>query len=72
MFVVCGEGEGSEVSSIRSCRCAVADDMCDSDPNCGHNYKMAVDDFLLGGMRGCTRENPDLPVVKPTGEPVCV
>ncbi|KAK6611234.1 hypothetical protein H4I95_02030 [Botrytis cinerea] len=42
-----------------------------SDANCGSAYTAAEDDYLLGGVDGCTQTNPSNSAVAPTTKPVC-
>lgn len=43
-----------------------------SDPNCGAAYSAAVDDTLFGIFDGCSGTNPNVGVIPPSGQPVCV
>ncbi|PQE07654.1 hydrolytic enzyme protein [Rutstroemia sp. NJR-2017a BBW] len=43
-----------------------------SDPNCGAAYTAAEDDYLWGGIDGCSQTNPSLAASAPKGTPVCV
>lgn len=42
-----------------------------SDANCGAAYTAAEDDYLLGGIDGCTQTNTSNAAVVPTTKPVC-
>ncbi|PQE19537.1 hydrolytic enzyme protein [Rutstroemia sp. NJR-2017a WRK4] len=42
-----------------------------SDANCGSAYTAAEDDYLLGGVDGCSQTNPSLGASAP-GKAVCV
>ncbi|KAF7880191.1 uncharacterized protein EAF01_012052 [Botrytis porri] len=42
-----------------------------SDANCGSAYTAAEDDYLLGGVDGCSQTNPSNSAVVPTTKPVC-
>jgi hypothetical protein len=43
-----------------------------SDANCGSAYTAAQDDYLLGGVDGCSQTNPSLGASAPGVKPVCV
>ncbi|QSZ36204.1 hypothetical protein DSL72_007330 [Monilinia vaccinii-corymbosi] len=42
-----------------------------SDANCGSAYLAAVDDYIFGGIDGCTQTNPNNQAVAPDTKPAC-
>ncbi|ESZ89694.1 hypothetical protein SBOR_9917 [Sclerotinia borealis F-4128] len=42
-----------------------------SDSNCGSAFTAAEDDYLTGGIDGCTQTNPSNSAVVPSTKPIC-
>lgn len=42
------------------------------DPNCGAAFDAAMDDTVLGYVRGCSQTNPDVVAKAPATSPVCL
>jgi len=76
----CGAGcTGTALGNYYTQNC-FSHDMCSywndasggaSDPNCGADYVAAEDDFLLGGVDGCSQTNPSYSASKPKDSPTC-